>query len=147
MSNEDNNCQARLPLKDVPIELQQKVIDLGGKPDLNLYKVLANNPTLLSSWIEIFRGAQLYLMNNDFSRDCIYHAINHQLDRDDKKYETRQLIEYCIRPSSNKEYEDVINGTIYSVLTFDQLKKQNITTESLVDWTILIDLLNVINIF
>ncbi|CAF4892945.1 unnamed protein product [Rotaria socialis] len=59
MSNEDNNCQARLPLKDVPIELQQKVIDLGGKPDLNLYKVLANNPTLLSSWIEIFRGAQL----------------------------------------------------------------------------------------
>ncbi|CAM4932467.1 unnamed protein product [Rotaria socialis] len=59
MSNEDNNCQARLPLKDVPIELQQKIIDLGGKPDLNLYKVLANNPTLLSSWIEIFRGAQL----------------------------------------------------------------------------------------
>ncbi|CAF4979326.1 unnamed protein product, partial [Rotaria socialis] len=59
MSNEDNNCQARLPLKDVPIELQQKVIDLGGKPDLNLYKVQANNPTLLSSWIEIFRGAQL----------------------------------------------------------------------------------------
>ncbi|CAF4719624.1 unnamed protein product, partial [Rotaria socialis] len=56
---EDNNCQARLPLKDVPIELQQKIIDLGGKPDLNLYKVLANNPTLLSSWIEIFRGAQL----------------------------------------------------------------------------------------
>ncbi|CAF4723359.1 unnamed protein product, partial [Rotaria socialis] len=41
MSNEDNNCQARLPLKDVPIELQQKIIDLGGKPDLNLYKVLA----------------------------------------------------------------------------------------------------------
>ncbi|CAF4520189.1 unnamed protein product [Rotaria socialis] len=80
-------------------------------------------------------------MNNDFSRDCIYHAINHQLDRDDKKYETRQLIEYCIRPSSNKEYEDVINGTIYSVLTFDQLKKQNITTESLVDWAIPIDLI------
>ncbi|CAF2091728.1 unnamed protein product [Rotaria magnacalcarata] len=52
MSNEDNNCQARLPLKDVPIELQQKVVDLGGKPDLNLYKVLANNPTLLSSWID-----------------------------------------------------------------------------------------------
>ncbi|CAF4674639.1 unnamed protein product, partial [Rotaria socialis] len=81
------------------------------------------------------------LMNNDFSRNCIYHAINHQLDLDGKKYETRQLIEYCIRPSSNKEYEDVINGTIYSVLTFDQLKKQNITTESLVDWAIPIDLI------
>ncbi|CAM4838538.1 unnamed protein product [Rotaria magnacalcarata] len=38
MSNEDNNCQAQLPLKDVPIELQQKVVDLGGKPDINLYK-------------------------------------------------------------------------------------------------------------
>ncbi|CAF1293947.1 unnamed protein product [Rotaria sp. Silwood1] len=52
MSEEDNNLQARLPLKDVPIELQQKIVALDGKPDLNLYKVLSNNPTLLSSWID-----------------------------------------------------------------------------------------------
>ncbi|CAF1232134.1 unnamed protein product [Rotaria sordida] len=52
MSEEDNNCQVRLPLKDIPFELQQKIIDLDGRPDLNLYKVLANNPTLLRSWID-----------------------------------------------------------------------------------------------
>ncbi|CAF2531324.1 unnamed protein product [Rotaria sp. Silwood2] len=52
MSEEDNTCQARLPLKDVPFELQQKIVDLGGKPDLNLYKILSNNPTLFSSWID-----------------------------------------------------------------------------------------------
>ncbi|CAF4334103.1 unnamed protein product, partial [Rotaria sordida] len=51
MSEEDNNCQVRLPLKDIPFELQQKIIDRDGRPDLNLYKVLANNPTLLQSWI------------------------------------------------------------------------------------------------
>jgi len=52
MSTEDNNPQPRLPLKDVPIELQQKIINLGGNPNLNLYKILSNNPILLSSWID-----------------------------------------------------------------------------------------------
>jgi len=52
MSEEDNNRQPRLPLKDVPAELQQKVVDLGGNPNLNLYKILSNNPALLSSWID-----------------------------------------------------------------------------------------------
>jgi len=52
MSEEGNHCQARLPLKDVPAELQQKVVDLGGNPNINLYKILSNNPILLSSWID-----------------------------------------------------------------------------------------------
>jgi alkylhydroperoxidase family enzyme len=52
MATEDNNPQPRLPLKDVPIELQQKIVNLGGNPNLNLYKILSNNPILLSSWID-----------------------------------------------------------------------------------------------
>jgi alkylhydroperoxidase family enzyme len=53
MSEEDNNRQPRLPLKDVPAEIQQKIVNLGGNPNLNLYKVLSNNTTLLSSWIDL----------------------------------------------------------------------------------------------
>ncbi|CAF1004871.1 unnamed protein product [Adineta steineri] len=55
MSAEDNNQQQqpRLPLKDVPDEIQQKIIELGGNPNLNLYKTLSSNPILLSSWIDI----------------------------------------------------------------------------------------------
>jgi alkylhydroperoxidase family enzyme len=52
MSEEDNNRQPRLPLKEVPSELQEKIVNLGGNPNLNLYKILSNNPTLLSSWID-----------------------------------------------------------------------------------------------
>ena len=59
MSEDSNNRQARLPLKDVPSDLQQKVVGLGGKPDINLYKVLSNNPTLLSSWIDFAYSLRL----------------------------------------------------------------------------------------
>jgi alkylhydroperoxidase family enzyme len=52
MSEEDNNRQPRLPLKDVPQEIQEKIISLGGNPNLNLYKTLSSNPTLLSSWVD-----------------------------------------------------------------------------------------------
>ncbi|CAF1455594.1 unnamed protein product [Adineta ricciae] len=50
MSGEDR--QSRLPLKDVPLDLQEKIVELNGNPNLNLYKVLSNNPILLSSWID-----------------------------------------------------------------------------------------------
>ncbi len=52
MSAEGDDRQPRLPLKDVPAELQQKIVDLNGNPNLNLYKILSNNPTLLSAWID-----------------------------------------------------------------------------------------------
>ena len=43
---------ARLPLKALPAVLEEKILSLGGNPHLNLYKVLANHPALLSSWID-----------------------------------------------------------------------------------------------
>ena len=50
MSGEDR--QSRLPLKNVPLDLEEKIVKLNGNPNLNLYKVLSNNPILLSSWID-----------------------------------------------------------------------------------------------
>lgn len=95
MSEEENTHQARLPFKDVPSHLQEKIITLGGKPDLNLYKVLSNNPTLFSSYIDfayalrrncttsrqlrelmILRGAQLcncqyeWFQHEKMAKDC-----------------------------------------------------------------------------
>jgi len=52
MSAEDNHPQPRLPFKDIPTEIQEKIINLGGNPNLNLYKILSNHPTLVSSWID-----------------------------------------------------------------------------------------------
>ena len=52
MADENEKCQARLPFKEVPDDLKEKVRNLGGDPNLNLYKTLANNPVLLSSWID-----------------------------------------------------------------------------------------------
>lgn len=52
MSSEDNHNQPRLPLNSVPLELQERITSLGGDPNLNLYKILSNNPQFLSSWID-----------------------------------------------------------------------------------------------
>lgn len=59
MAEKDENLQARLPFKDIPEELKQKVVNLGGKPDINLYKILSNNPIFLSSWIDFAYSLRL----------------------------------------------------------------------------------------
>lgn len=53
MAEQENNPQPRLPFKDVPVDLQEKIVSLGGNPNLNLYKILSNNPVLFSSWIDL----------------------------------------------------------------------------------------------
>jgi alkylhydroperoxidase family enzyme len=95
MAEKDDNRQPRLPFKDVPSDIREKVVRLGGNPNLNLYKILSNNPTLLSSWIDfafslrrncttprqtrelmILRGAQLchseyeWFQHEKMARDC-----------------------------------------------------------------------------
>lgn len=42
---------SRIPLIEIPIEINHRIKTLGGQP-LNIYRALANNPTLLSAWIE-----------------------------------------------------------------------------------------------
>ena len=45
------NIMSRLPLTEIPTDIAEHIQTLGGKP-LNLYKVLANNPTLLKAWVD-----------------------------------------------------------------------------------------------
>ncbi|CAM4780808.1 unnamed protein product [Rotaria magnacalcarata] len=48
---------------------------------------------------------------------------NRQQEQDEKMYETRQIIECCIR-SLSTENDKIVRGEISSISTFDQLKKQ-----------------------
>ncbi|CAF1377356.1 unnamed protein product [Rotaria sordida] len=52
MLEENSSGQPRLPLKDVLVELQEKIVNLNGNPNLNLYRIVSNNPIRLSSWID-----------------------------------------------------------------------------------------------
>lgn len=77
---------SRLPLKEIPTEIAEHIQRLGGKP-LNLYKVLANNPTLLKAWVDF----AYQLRNGETSRalreimilrtaqlaDCDYEKAQH----------------------------------------------------------------------
>lgn len=81
--------QPRLPLVDVPADVREKIVSLGGNPELNLYKTLASHPSLLSAWVDfaysirrdcttsrqlrelmILRGAQLC--------QCEYERFQHE---------------------------------------------------------------------
>jgi alkylhydroperoxidase family enzyme len=42
---------SRIPLLEIPKEIGNQISALGGEP-LNLYRALANNPKLLSAWVE-----------------------------------------------------------------------------------------------
>lgn len=46
---------SRLPLLEIPSNLQERIEILGGKP-LNLYRALSNNPRLLGIWLEFAYG-------------------------------------------------------------------------------------------
>lgn len=52
MAEEKNHHPARLPFIDVPTDLQEKITSRGGNPNLNLYRTLANNPAMLSAWVD-----------------------------------------------------------------------------------------------
>ncbi|CAF2691574.1 unnamed protein product, partial [Rotaria sp. Silwood2] len=93
-----------------------------------------------TAWQHYYNLYQTDSIHHDLSSDCIYHMIDNQQDLDSKIYKTKQLIEYCIRSNLKKE-DDVIKGSISSILTFDQLKKDNVTVESLIKWSSPIDLI------
>jgi len=77
---------SRLPLTEIPTDIAEHIQTLGGKP-LNLYKVLANNPTLLKAWVDF----AYQLRNGETSRalreimilrtaqlaDCEYEKAHH----------------------------------------------------------------------
>lgn len=81
------------------------------------------------------------LMSTHFSHHCFYYTIIKQYTLDEKKYESRQTIEYCIRPISNEKKTIMTNGSISSISTFDQLKRKNVSVRNLLDWSTPIDLI------
>ncbi|CAF3498989.1 unnamed protein product [Rotaria socialis] len=66
--------------------------------------------------------------------------IGTQQELDGKKYEIQHFIEYCIRLSSKEKY-DVVEESVAPRLTFDQLKRESVTVESLIKWSSEIDLI------
>lgn len=89
MANEDEKPTARLPYKNVPLDLEEKIVGFGALPTLNIFQILSNNIPLCSSFVDfthsilqkcttsrslrelmILRGAQLW--------PCEYQWIQHQ---------------------------------------------------------------------
>ncbi|MBS0287623.1 MAG: carboxymuconolactone decarboxylase family protein [Proteobacteria bacterium] len=77
---------SRLPLQEIPQEIAHYIKTLGGKP-LNLYKILANNPRLLKSWLDFayeLRNGQtsralreIMILRTAQLADCAYEMAQH----------------------------------------------------------------------
>ncbi|CAF3856481.1 unnamed protein product, partial [Rotaria sp. Silwood1] len=82
-----------------------------------------------------FSGFNLYHTNhlrNGLYRDCLYYQV---LER----RSTYQLIEYCICSELEEDVSDDIGE--HRRFTFEDLRKQNITSEMLIEWSAPVDLI------
>ncbi|CAF3940064.1 unnamed protein product, partial [Adineta steineri] len=79
-------------------------------------------------------------MINDFDHDCFYSPITKSTSLNETTYIIEQIVEYCIRTLS-KEIIDINEKSLSSKLTFDELKKNNITSTDLMQWSSPIDLI------
>ncbi len=76
----------------------------------------------------------------DLSHHCLYFSYDQSSTYNSKELVIEQTIEYCFRPILKKE--DIVNEfAISAILTFDQMKKENITSENLIEWSTPIDLI------
>ncbi|CAF0759856.1 unnamed protein product [Adineta steineri] len=80
------------------------------------------------------------MMITDFNHDCFYSPITKSASLNETTYIIEQIVEYCIRTLS-KEIIDINEKSISSKLTFDELKKNNITSTDLMQWSSPIDLI------
>ncbi|CAF0915257.1 unnamed protein product [Adineta steineri] len=80
-------------------------------------------------------------MINDISHDCFYLSITDESKLNEKEYEVHQIIEYCIRTSIKETEVNSNENSISSVVTFDELKKKNVTGNNLMEWSSPIDLI------
>jgi 4-carboxymuconolactone decarboxylase len=78
-----------VPLVDVPVAIEARLAELGGKP-VNLYRALANNPELLAAWIEFAwtirqkpttsrRLRELMIVHGAALMDCQYELAHHRV--------------------------------------------------------------------
>ena len=49
----------RYPFAEVEAKITERITELGGRPHLNLYKTLANEPTMLKAWVEFAYSLRL----------------------------------------------------------------------------------------
>lgn len=79
---------ARVPLLELPEDIERHLTELGGKP-VNLYRALANNPAMLSAWIDIAwavrqrphtprRLRELMIVRGAQLADCEYELSHHR---------------------------------------------------------------------
>ncbi|CAF3311286.1 unnamed protein product, partial [Rotaria sp. Silwood2] len=75
--------------------------------------------------------------------DCLYaYLIEGGKESGGRYIRNYHLIPYCRRPDDNDELEPVSyldNDNIAQTITFDELKKQGITSEQLLEWFAPID--------
>ncbi|CAF3526078.1 unnamed protein product [Adineta steineri] len=93
-----------------------------------------------NTWRPFYNLYNTDTMTNDFDHDCFYSSITVKTKLDDVNYTAEQIVEYCIR-TPLKEIIDVNEKSISSKLTFDELKKNNITSTNLLEWSSPIDLI------
>jgi len=78
----------RVPLLEMPAEAEARLAALGGRP-VNLYRALANQPELLSAWIEFAwavrlrprtsrRLRELMIVLGALRLDCAYELTHHR---------------------------------------------------------------------
>ncbi|UJR18105.1 hypothetical protein I4U23_005005 [Adineta vaga] len=84
--------------------------------------------------------------NNGLYYDCLYYkVVNHTIQafgiKDDLKT-WYQVIPYCIRPFSETEkvYNEGTKGEVLAIFTFQELRRQQVTTSDLLSWSASIDL-------
>ncbi|CAF1408465.1 unnamed protein product [Adineta steineri] len=92
-----------------------------------------------NTWRPFYNLYNTDTKTNDYDHDCFYSPITVETKLDDMNYTVEQIVEYCIR-SSLKEIIDINEKSISSKLTFDELKKNNITSTNLMEWSSPIDL-------
>ncbi|CAF0939386.1 unnamed protein product [Adineta steineri] len=93
-----------------------------------------------NTWQPFYNLYNTDRISNDFDHDCLYSTITQNIGLDENTYIIQEIIEYCIR-TSLKDIIDVNEKSISSKLTFDELKKNNITSTNIMEWSSPIDLI------
>ena len=78
--------------------------------------------------------------------DCLYFVDDEMSQMGNVKANVEQTIEFCFRSSS--ERQDLVNEDgVSAILTFEEMREANITSENLIEWSTPIDIIEHYEIF
>ncbi|UJR19325.1 hypothetical protein I4U23_022454 [Adineta vaga] len=92
-----------------------------------------------NAWQPFYNLYNTDMITNDFDHDCFYSTIFKSVNIHERSYRIQQNVEYCIRTTETIVI-DINEQAISSILTFDELKKRNITSADLMRWSSPIDI-------